>query len=291
MLKLPIMALATVISRPIFTAYPNCSEGICPVLHGLVKPRGMLETVSSDCLYILWSREGGMDSRPNAVYVPNHFVPLFQEKDFLKVSHGPIKKEPPLKTSFCLEDFWFPSAAKKKKKNKVCLNSKKTKMGGDIEAALNDKNSTEMDYEIEMKNEMKNEHEKKMEDELKLPKDELKAKNDKGMEDERKVKNKALSEEGKKMTNEVEAEQEKELQYERKIEEEKKIKKERKMEKGKKGDSCSTGVEMDELKNTVVKRTRSFQWKWIEALPWVHINILTNETAQPLITPVPTGLS
>ena len=271
---------------PIFTTYPNCSEGICPLLHGLVKPRGMVETVSSDCLYILWSREGGLDSCPNAVYVP-----LFQEKGFLKVSHGPIKKEPPLKRSFCLEDFWFPSAAKKKKKNKVCLNSKKTKMGGDIEAGLNDKNSTEMDYEIEMKNEMKNEHEKKTEDELKLPKDGLKAKNDKGMEDERKVKNKALSEEGKKMTNEVEAQQEKELQYERKIEEEKKIKEERKMEKGKKGDSCSTGVEMDELKNTVVKRTRSFQWKWIKAHPWVRINILTNETAQPLIIPVPTGLS
>ena len=96
---------------------------------------------------ILWSREGGLDSYPYAVCVPNHFVPL-------KVSHGPIKKDPPplQKRSFCLEDFWFPSAAKRKKKNKVCLNSKKTKMGDDIETGNNDKSSTEMDYEIEMKN-------------------------------------------------------------------------------------------------------------------------------------------
>ena len=65
-----IMALATVISRPIFTIYPNCSEGIRSFLHGLVKPRDMLETVSSDCLYIIWSKEGGLDSCQNAVYVP-----------------------------------------------------------------------------------------------------------------------------------------------------------------------------------------------------------------------------
>ncbi|KAL9972770.1 hypothetical protein ACROYT_G019138 [Oculina patagonica] len=38
-----IMALATVICRPIFTIYPNCAEGIRPLLHGLVKPRGKAE--------------------------------------------------------------------------------------------------------------------------------------------------------------------------------------------------------------------------------------------------------
>ena len=103
---------------------------------------------------------------------PTTLFPFSRER----FPHGPIKKEPPLKMSFCLEDFWFPSAAKKKKKNKVCINSKKTKLEDDIETVSNDKSSTEMDYEVEMKNEMKNEHEKKMEDELKLPKDVLKGK-------------------------------------------------------------------------------------------------------------------
>lgn len=108
-----IMTLATVICRPIFTIYPNCAEGIRPLLHGLVKPRGKAETVSEklECFYILWSREGGLDNRPNAIYVPNYFVPLFQEnaedETFQKVSDGSTRKAPPpppLKRSFCLED-------------------------------------------------------------------------------------------------------------------------------------------------------------------------------------------
>ena len=77
-----IMALATVICRPIFTIYPNCAEGIRSLLHSLVKPRmQMSDTLNdNDCFYILWSRDGALDSRPKAFYVPNHFVPLFQKE-------------------------------------------------------------------------------------------------------------------------------------------------------------------------------------------------------------------
>lgn len=101
-----IMALSTVISRPVFTIYPSCAEAIRPLLHGLVKPRINRPDMFSnnDCFHILWSRDGGLDSRPNAIYVPNHFVPLFKKeyadavktaKDYRKVADQSTKKESP----------------------------------------------------------------------------------------------------------------------------------------------------------------------------------------------------
>ncbi|CAH3034148.1 unnamed protein product, partial [Porites lobata] len=115
-----IMALSTVISRPVFTIYPSCAEAIRPLLHGLVKPRINRPDVFSnnDCFHILWSRDGGLDSRPNAIYVPNHFVPL-------------LKRNMPIMQSFSLEDFWFPTECKKKKRNEAGINNKRMKMGDD----------------------------------------------------------------------------------------------------------------------------------------------------------------
>jgi len=115
-----IMALSTVIGRPIFTIYPSCSKAIRPLLQGLIKPRIQTPNKISDnnCFYILWSRDGSSDNRPNAVYVPNHFVPLLQREQVVKteifqkdskVAVGTTKKTPSQKRSFSLEDFWFPS--------------------------------------------------------------------------------------------------------------------------------------------------------------------------------------
>ena len=100
-----IMALSTVIGQPIFTIYPSCSKAIRPLLQGLIKPRIQTSNKIADnnCFYILWSRDGGLDSRPNAIYVPNHFVPLFQREQVVKteisqkdskVAVGTTKKKP-----------------------------------------------------------------------------------------------------------------------------------------------------------------------------------------------------
>ena len=80
-----IMALSTVICRPIFIIYPNC---IRPLVHGLVKSCIDLSDTFPDeeCFNILWSSDGGLDSDPKAIYIPNHFVPLFdkEQEDRLK---------------------------------------------------------------------------------------------------------------------------------------------------------------------------------------------------------------
>ena len=232
-----IMALATVICRPIFTIYPNCAEGIRPLLHGLVKPRDYMPGMVSDndCFDILWSRDGGLDSRPNAVYVPNHLVPLFSEKEEEKISHKAshesIKKVSPVKRSFCLEDFWFSTAAKKKMKTQTCLNSKTMKTGRKTENK--DKSST-IETEYKMETQMDHELKKKKEDELKLPLDQgFKINDEKRMEDKRNMENEAVIEVEKKMKNEMKKTHESRLNYEIKNEEEKKTE-ERKMEKEKK---------------------------------------------------------
>ena len=33
-----------------------------------------------ECFNILWSSDGGLDSDPKAIYIPNHFVPLFEKE-------------------------------------------------------------------------------------------------------------------------------------------------------------------------------------------------------------------
>ena len=287
-----IMALATVICWPIFTIYPNCAEGIRPLLHGLVKPRDYMPGMVSDndCFYILWSRDGGLDSRPNAVYVPNHFVPLFSEKEEEKISHKashePIKKASPVKRSFCLEDFWFPTAAKKKKKTQTCLNSKTMKMGDGRKTENKDKSST-IETEYKMETQIDHELKKKKEDELKLPLDQgFKMKDEKRMEDERNMENEAVIEVEKKMKNEMKKTHESRLNYEIKNEEENKIE-ERKMEKDKKSDSDAAEVQISQSKKYEMKRARSFQWKWLQAHPWVGIILFKKDSQQELVIPAP----
>lgn len=70
-----LMALSTVLKRPIFSVYPNTNPALRPLIHGLVHPR---VSSAADVLpiYMLWSRDGNLDNRSGAVYQPNHFVPL-----------------------------------------------------------------------------------------------------------------------------------------------------------------------------------------------------------------------
>ena len=69
-----MMALASVIRRPIYSVYPNVAFRYRALMHNVRKPR--LPPVNDDPVCLLWSRCGSLDNRPNSWYVPNHFVPL-----------------------------------------------------------------------------------------------------------------------------------------------------------------------------------------------------------------------
>ena len=75
---LHMMAMASVISRPVYSLYPKVEFLYRPLVHGLLNPRipCMQDEGKVGPLYVLWSRDGGLDSRPNAWYTPNHFVPV-----------------------------------------------------------------------------------------------------------------------------------------------------------------------------------------------------------------------
>ena len=251
------MALSTVIGRPIFTIYPSCSKALRPLLQGLIKPRIQTSNNISDnnCFYILWSRDGGLDNRPNAVYVPNCFVPLFQTEQVIKteifqkdskVAVGTTKKTPSQKRSFSLEDFWFPSERKiKKKKNQTDKSNGKIKTADeemddegkteDEKATQNGTKTNEMTIEDEMMDEKNVQGERKMEDEMKDErKMEDEIKNEKKMEDENMENEENMEDQMKmrdeKVKDEKKMEDEKEIKHEMKIGDEKKKKGGKKLE-------------------------------------------------------------
>ena len=298
-----IMALSTVIGRPIFTIYPSCSKAIRPLLQGLIKPRIQTSNKISDnnCFYILWSRDGGLDNRPNAVYVPNHFVPLFQREQVVKteifqkdskVAVGTTKKTPSQKRSFSLEDFWFPSERKiKKKKNQTDKSNKKIKTADekmDDEGKMEDEKINEMKIEDEMMVEKNVQGERKKEDELKDErKMEDEIKNEKKMEDENMENEENMEDEMKmrdeNMKDEKKMEDDKEMKREMKFGDEKKKKGEKKME-----DNPEMEIEnKDKRKEYELKRIRSFQWKWLKAHPWLLINLIQKDTTEPVIIDKP----
>ena len=73
---LDVMAVATVLKRPLFSLHPlfESNRGIRPLLNGLLPP-SVTTGKDSRAFYILWSREG-FDNRPGMVFQPNHFVPV-----------------------------------------------------------------------------------------------------------------------------------------------------------------------------------------------------------------------
>ena len=70
-----IMALASVIGRPLHSVYPNAGSRIREFLHRKILPRSV-EQGNQDIVYIMWSRDGTLDSAPGSWYQPNHFIPI-----------------------------------------------------------------------------------------------------------------------------------------------------------------------------------------------------------------------
>ena len=212
-----IMALSTVISRNIFTVYPNCAKAIRPLLHGVIKPRATVPEMMNleDPFYILWSRDANLDNRPNAIYVPNHFVPLFRREqgvDHPKGAVGPSEKEAlPTKKKgkrpLSLADFWFPSNAKKEAGKRIKMEHKREKNDRRKEESKR-KTENETDDKMKLENERRLDDKKKMNDEKKMGdertiEDEKKIKDERITNDERKAKDNSKTSNDKKVENEV----------------------------------------------------------------------------------------
>ena len=67
-----VAALSSVLSRPIFSAYPHCNTWIRDFLHCEIGPRNPT-LFSSEPLFLLWSREGNLENKAGAY----DFVPVY----------------------------------------------------------------------------------------------------------------------------------------------------------------------------------------------------------------------
>ena len=88
-----LMALASVLGRPIFSVYPNVSLGFRN-LRGMVQPRVAEQGQGEEyAIFIMWSRDSGLDARSGRWYEPNHFIPLLKSKQDVQETNESTKKE------------------------------------------------------------------------------------------------------------------------------------------------------------------------------------------------------
>ena len=72
-----MMAMASVIRRPVYSLYPEVNFRFHPLMMNLLKPQISHSGDTSDKpVYLLWSRDGNLDNKPNVWYTPNHIVPV-----------------------------------------------------------------------------------------------------------------------------------------------------------------------------------------------------------------------
>ena len=87
-----MLALSTVLRRPIFSVYPEANPGLRPIFHWKILPRMAEEPIFAQ-IQIMWSRDGNLDLCPNAVFQPNHFVPVLALKNLADVTAKKFKNE------------------------------------------------------------------------------------------------------------------------------------------------------------------------------------------------------
>lgn len=88
-----IMALSTVIGRPIFSLYPECNTNTRALCHKEILPRDYdtkKRDISANTAMILWSRDSNLDHHPRSWYEPTHFVPILIQ--------GNLPQQPPTTT-------------------------------------------------------------------------------------------------------------------------------------------------------------------------------------------------
>ena len=72
-----VMALTSGLGRPLYSVYPNLGSRIRDFLHRKILPRILNEGAQSP-VYIMWSRDGSLDTTPGTWYEPNHFIAIFR---------------------------------------------------------------------------------------------------------------------------------------------------------------------------------------------------------------------
>ena len=135
---LNMMALATVLNRPLVSLYPKFenTSAIRPLMSGVIKPCGMEERKDgsgSIAFQLLWIRDGNFDNRPGALFQSNHFVPVIQcqsapRPPTLKSSPLPPKKDktPLVGKSRAISSFFQPkskSSGTRRPANEAVLDS------------------------------------------------------------------------------------------------------------------------------------------------------------------------
>ena len=91
-----VLGLASVISNPVRSIYPDVNFRFRSLIHRYVSPRSC-PTLDQPCgdqeqLRILWSRDGDFDNRPGAWFEPNHFVPVISQSEGENVNQLPAKQ-------------------------------------------------------------------------------------------------------------------------------------------------------------------------------------------------------
>lgn len=86
-----LMALATVIGRSIYSAFPEDCSKTRPFFHGKISPREC--SFHADPAIILWSRDGSLNTCPAGWYQPNHFIPLVETPPAQKRLHRQISRK------------------------------------------------------------------------------------------------------------------------------------------------------------------------------------------------------
>ena len=88
-----VLELASVVSKPLHSIYPDVNFGFRSLIHRSVSPRTS-PTVDQPCgnvepLNILWSSYGNFDNHPGTWFELNHFVPVISEEE---VVQWPVKR-------------------------------------------------------------------------------------------------------------------------------------------------------------------------------------------------------
>ncbi|KAL9977359.1 hypothetical protein ACROYT_G014751 [Oculina patagonica] len=91
-----VLGLASVISNPVRSIYPDVNFRFRSLIHRCVSPRSC-PTLDQPCgdqepLSILWSRDGNFNNRPGAWFEPNHFVPVISQSEGENVNGLPAKQ-------------------------------------------------------------------------------------------------------------------------------------------------------------------------------------------------------
>lgn len=92
-----MLALTTVLRCPVFSIYPEANPGLRPIFHWKI-PSQMAEEPTFVQIQVMWSRDGNLDTRPNAVFQP-HVPILVLTKADVSAKKFKIKTFSPLRKS------------------------------------------------------------------------------------------------------------------------------------------------------------------------------------------------